>query len=130
DMEQPPPPDDEMPKLCPRSQGPGSSDSSTVRRPKSSTSLTTRARKVGGPRSGVEPTAITPRSGTRGAVAKPPLVVNVPLWAGVGAGALLLVVLIALGAWWALRDRTPAVVVVPPGDTGRRVDTGKAPVPP
>src|SRR5262249_13684916 len=49
----PPPPEDEMPHLCPRSQGPGSGDPSTVRRPNGPAALTIRARQSSGSRSAV-----------------------------------------------------------------------------
>jgi serine/threonine protein kinase len=125
--EVPPPPEEEMPRLCPRSQGPASSDPSTVRRQKSSPSIPRVKRS--GPSSDRERTAITGRpSAIRAAVAQAWRKPNVPLLAGAGAGALLLLVLIGLGIWWALRTPTPPVAggPSPAGPTG----SGPGPAPP
>jgi serine/threonine protein kinase len=120
----PPPPEEEMPRLCPRSQGP-SSDPSTIRRHKSSTTLSARARKPGAPSSDRERTAITPRAGIRPALAQLWAKRKVPVLVGAGAGALLLLLLVAGGVWWALSDGTPAVVSGPgPGNPGRPVNPG------
>jgi serine/threonine protein kinase len=119
----PPPPEEEMPRLCPRSQGPGSTDPSTGRRPMSSTTRSARIRKSGAPASDRERTTITKRpSGVRAALGKALQKPNVPLLVGAGAGALLLLLLIVVGAWWVLHDRTPSPAGPPAIPGGPRVD--------
>jgi serine/threonine protein kinase len=138
-----PPAEDEMPKLCPRSKGPGSGDASGVRRSTAPTAIQMRAAD-GQPASGaLESTVITPRPGPRGTktrrAVKPdavesgagPTKAGPPPWlvpAAVGGGALLLVVFVALGLWWALSGRgKPVAAGPPPPEVGPSPATVKEP---
>jgi serine/threonine protein kinase len=119
----PPPPDDEMPRLCPRSQGPGS-DPSTVRRHRSSTT-TTKVRRISVPSAEETPTVITARPVVPAPAAKPPRVPRAAIWAAAGVGGLLLIVVAVVLTGWALRDKSPPVRAIPPrgADVGREPST-------
>jgi serine/threonine protein kinase len=109
----PPPPEEEMPRLCPRSQGPASTDPSTIRRQKGSTTTSARIKKSAAS-SDRDATVISPRpSAFKSAVARAWAKPNVPVLVGAGAGALLLLLLVVVGLWWALHDRTPQTAGLP-----------------
>ncbi len=117
----PPPPEDEMPRLCPRSQGPGS-DPSTVRRHRSSTS-TTKVRRISVPNADETPTVITARPVVAAAAAKPSRLPRTLLWVGAGIGTLLVILASVLLTGWALRDKAKPVLAIPP----RAADAGREP---
>ena len=143
------PTEDEMPKLCPRSKGPGSTDPSSIRRSTSATMVQPRTPRPGPNSDGQESTAITPRPGprsTRGAksskarAAEPEADSDTspgrPKWllpAVIGGAALLLLMFVSFGLWWALSDRSKPVAVAPrrapgppPTPAGRGRPTSRA----
>jgi eukaryotic-like serine/threonine-protein kinase len=152
-----PPAEDEMPKLCPRSQGPGSTDPSSIRRSAAPTMVQPRTPRPGPLSVIAEPTAITPRQGNGSAKAaksgkarvtetepetdEPAFTSGQPKWllpAVIGGAALLFLILGSLGLWWVFSDHNKpgAVAIGPPSgnatETGRPQpnDPGKLPVQP
>jgi serine/threonine protein kinase len=148
--EVPPPAEDEMPKLCPRSKGPGSTDPSAIRRSSAPTIAQPRTPRPGSAPDTDGPTLITPRPGPRSTKAAksgkaPPPVkaaraAGLPKWllpVGICSGAVWLLILGCLGVWWAISDRgksggggpgagQPAAaegVVITPAGNGRNIHT-------
>ncbi len=134
-----PPTDDEMPRLCPRSKGPGSNDPSTIRRQISPTTVSAVPRT---PAPAVEtaPTLVEEKS-ERTLKVKPEVKRPLPilLLAGAAAAAVLLLALVVGGAWWAFSGRKPDPVVQGPtfrpgppveGPTNRAPDKGPEITPP
>jgi len=153
--EVPPPSEEEMPRLCARSQGPASSDPNLSRRAAPPTAVQSRSPSTKAPAAAMEPTVITTRPGPRGArtakspkpEAAEPESARSPrparwLVPGLAGGAALLLLAVGgAGVWWALSERPRPVADLPsPADPGRAppppgreptlpADTGKAGVP-
>jgi hypothetical protein len=138
--EVPPPAEAEMPRLCPRSQGPGSTDPGLSGRSTAPTMVQPRTPRPGPAAPVEEPTAITARTGApkpktkkTPKAAEPASPSRPPKWlipAAVAGAAVLLLALGALGLWLALRDRREPVAVAPHSGGERPADTSRHPTPP
>jgi serine/threonine protein kinase len=136
-----PPTDQEMPRLCPRSQGPGSSDPTLSHHTKPASAIHGRPPSTKTPAAALEPTVITARPRARGdktgkaAKAAPPTQTvrppRRPAWllpVVLGGAALLLLTVGGFGLWWALSDRGRPVAAGPqPADPGRASLPGGGP---